>query len=65
MLHDTYMQVNQGDSWLLVVESQIGNLIPNISFGYTLIEKCHFLTKMFSTTRHLQLRCSWDFLIKK
>jgi len=34
--HATYMQGNQGDSRLLVVKSQIGNLIPNPSFGHNL-----------------------------
>jgi hypothetical protein len=39
MQHATCTKVNQGDSWLLVVRSQIGNLIPspyghNICFKY-------------------------------
>jgi hypothetical protein len=34
MLHTTCMQVNQGDSRLLVVESQIDNLTPDLSFGH-------------------------------
>jgi len=33
------MQVNQGDSWLLVIESQIGNLTPSLYFGYNLYFK--------------------------
>ncbi len=33
MLHSTCMQGNQGDYWLLVVGSQIVNLIPSPSFG--------------------------------
>jgi hypothetical protein len=37
--HVTYTQANQGDSWLLVVGSQIGNLIPIFSFGYNLCFK--------------------------
>ncbi len=39
MWHPTYKQVNQGDSWLLVVKSQIDNLIPNLSFGHNLCFK--------------------------
>jgi hypothetical protein len=31
----------------------------------SLIENNPFLTKMFSTAFRLQLRCNWDFLIKK
>jgi hypothetical protein len=40
MLHATYMQGNRGDLRVLVVESQIDNLIPNLSFGYSLCVKC-------------------------
>jgi hypothetical protein len=40
MLHTTYMQDNWGDSWLLVVGSQIGNFIPGPSFGHNLCLKC-------------------------
>jgi hypothetical protein len=36
----TYMQGSLVDSWFLVVESQIGNLIPDLSFGQTLCFKC-------------------------
>ncbi len=36
MLHDTFTQINQGDSWLLVVRSQIGNLTSGPSFGHNL-----------------------------
>ncbi len=32
-------QANKGDSHLLVVGSQIGNLIPNLSFGHNLCLK--------------------------
>jgi hypothetical protein len=39
MLHPTYMQVNKGDSWLLVVRSQINNLIIDPSFGHNLYFK--------------------------
>ncbi len=39
MLHVTYTQVNQGDSWFVVVESQIGNLIRGFSFGHNLCFK--------------------------
>jgi hypothetical protein len=39
MWHATCTQVNQGDSWLLVIESQIGTLTPNPSFGYNLYFK--------------------------
>ncbi len=33
------MQGNWGDSWLLMVESQIGHLIPDPSFGHNLCFK--------------------------
>ncbi len=36
MLHITCMQGNRGDSWLLMVGSQIANLTLNLSFGYNL-----------------------------
>jgi len=36
MWHATYTQVNQGNSWLLMVKSQIHNLISNLSFGHNL-----------------------------
>ncbi len=36
MCHTTCMQGNQGDFWFLVVESQINNLTPNLSFGHNL-----------------------------
>jgi hypothetical protein len=39
MLHTTYTQRNQGDSQLLVVESQIANLTPDPSFGDNLCFK--------------------------
>jgi hypothetical protein len=39
MLHTTYTQVNHGDSWLLMVRSQIGTLTPNLSFGHNLCFK--------------------------
>jgi len=34
MWHITHMQWNWGDSWLLVVGNQIGNLIPSLSFDH-------------------------------
>jgi hypothetical protein len=34
------MQGNRGDSWLLVVKSQIANLTPGPSFGHNLCFKC-------------------------
>jgi len=40
MLHITWMQGNRVDSWLLVVGSQIVNLIPGPSFGHNLCFKC-------------------------
>jgi hypothetical protein len=40
MSHATYPQGNQGDSWLLVVGSQIANLTPDSSFGHNLWMKC-------------------------
>jgi hypothetical protein len=39
MWHATYTQVNQGDSWFLVVGSQIGTLTPNPSFSHNLCFK--------------------------
>jgi len=40
VLHAICTQGNQVDSRLLVVESQIGNLTPNISFGHNLCFRC-------------------------
>ncbi len=40
MLHATFTKGNQGDSRLLVVGSQIGNLIRGLSFGHILCFKC-------------------------
>jgi len=34
------MQGGRGDSWLLMVGSQIANLIPGPAFGYNLCVKC-------------------------
>jgi len=39
MWHATCMQGNQGDSWLLVVKSQINNLTFSPSFGHNLCFK--------------------------
>ncbi len=39
MWHTTCMQINQGDSYLLMVEAQIGNLIFGFSFGHNLCFK--------------------------
>jgi len=39
MWHTTFMQVNQGDYWLLVVGSQIHNLTPDTPFGHSLCFK--------------------------
>jgi hypothetical protein len=39
MWHVTYTKGNQGDSWLLVVGSQIGNLICSFSFDHNLCFK--------------------------
>jgi hypothetical protein len=36
MWNATYTQGNQGDSWFLVIKSQIGNLTPGPSFGHNL-----------------------------
>jgi len=36
MLHATCTQGNRDDSWLSMVESQIGNLTPSLSFGHNL-----------------------------
>ncbi len=40
MLHTNYMQGNRGDSWLLMVKSQIPNLTPDLFFVYNLCVKC-------------------------
>jgi len=40
MSHATFMHKNRGDSWLLVVGSQIDNLTSNPSFGHNLYFKC-------------------------
>ncbi len=40
MLHATYMQGNRGDSQLLVLGNQIGNLTTNPSFSHNLCFKC-------------------------
>ncbi len=40
MWHATCTQGNQGDSQLLIVESQIDNLTPSLSFGHNLCFKC-------------------------
>jgi hypothetical protein len=39
MWHATYTQVNQGDSWFLVVKSEISSLDLNFSFGHNLCFK--------------------------
>jgi hypothetical protein len=40
MWHVIYSQVNHVDSWLLVVESQIANLTPGLSFAHNLCFRC-------------------------
>jgi len=40
MWHATFTQGNLVDSWLLMVGSQITNLIPDLSFGHNLCFKC-------------------------
>jgi hypothetical protein len=40
MSHATCTQGNRGDSWLLVVGSQIANLTPGLSFGHNLCFRC-------------------------
>jgi hypothetical protein len=40
MSHATCTQGNRGNSWLLVVGSQIANLTPDLSFGHNLYLKC-------------------------
>jgi hypothetical protein len=52
MWHATYTQVNQGDSRLLVVKSQIGNLTLDIFFGHNLCFKypngsCEFILDIY------------------
>jgi len=39
MWHATWTQINQGNYWFLVVESQIANLTPDLSFGHNLCFK--------------------------
>ncbi len=36
MWHATHIQINRGNSWLLMVRSQINNLTSNLSFGHNL-----------------------------
>jgi hypothetical protein len=40
MSHATYTQGNRNDSWLLLVESQIANLTPGLSFDHNLCFRC-------------------------
>jgi len=40
MLQALWNQVNWVDSWLFLVGSQTGNLIPDLSFGHNLCFKC-------------------------
>jgi len=40
MSHATWTQGNWGDSWLLMVKNQIGNLTHGPSFGHNLCFKC-------------------------
>ncbi len=40
MLHTLWTQGNWGDSWLLVVGSEIANWTPSSSFGYNLCVTC-------------------------
>jgi hypothetical protein len=40
MSHTTFTQGNLGDSWFLVVGSQIANLTPTPSFGHNLCFRC-------------------------
>jgi hypothetical protein len=39
MWHATYTQVNQGDSWLSMIENKIGNLTLDPFFGHNLCFK--------------------------
>jgi hypothetical protein len=39
MWHATYTQVNEGDSWLLMVKNQISTFTPDFSFGHNLCFK--------------------------
>jgi hypothetical protein len=48
MLHATCMQGTQVDFRLSVVESQIGNLTFDLSFGHNLCFKCQNDIKNFS-----------------
>jgi hypothetical protein len=40
MSHALYSQVNRVDARLFLIQSQIGNLIPGISFGHNLCLRC-------------------------
>ncbi len=57
MCHATCKQVNQGNSWLLMVRSQIANLTPNLSFGHNLCFK--YLKSVIKT--HFKHLCSKIF----
>jgi hypothetical protein len=54
MWHVTYTQVNQGDSWLLMIGSQIGSLIFDIFLAITYVLN----TQMghVSLVRHLRFK---------
>jgi len=66
MSHATYTQGNRGDSWLLVVRSQIGNLTFGPFFGHILCFKysnglCEpilniYVPRSFNDTRNFSIR---------
>jgi len=77
MWHATYTQVNQDDSWLLVVKNQIGTLIPSLSFGNKLCfnysnESCElifdiFVSKSFQWHKelfNLMIFNPWNYFLK-
>jgi hypothetical protein len=68
MSHVACTQGNRVDSWLLVVESQIANLTPDLSFGHNLCYRCRngsceaifniYASRPFQRyKKHLKARC--------
>jgi hypothetical protein len=59
MLHTTYTQGNHVDSQLLVVGSQIVNLIPDLSFGHNLCFKCSNGSCEFILNIYVSITFQW------
>jgi hypothetical protein len=63
MWHATYMQVNQGNSQLLVVGSQIGNLTFGPSFGHNLC--CKYSNESYKLPQFPPLKKKVDIYVSK